>query len=458
MAIKGLSRSAFEEVMAAYVRPSDAIDSFEHLVGRGQQLESIEEAIVSPGKHIFIYGDRGAGKTSLAQTIAYAHNPSASAPVLVACGKKTTFSSIVFDIANQLVGRSRFLIAEKSRTSGRQLSIGPFSGIGGSVNGSSTEKMTERQIDVVDLNAATALLSEAATIRGGRSIVVIDEFENLPSLEDRQLFAELIKQLSDRKVPVTLVFCGIGKSLEDLLQGHGSSDRYLHEEKLPTPPLNFGQQWEIVDAAATKLGLTVNSDSRLRIAQVSDGFPHYVHLICEKLFWRAFRAEEEIDELTPEDYMAAVQAALNSVEARLRAAYDLAVKKDLDQYQEVLWAVADHYELTRNTQSIYSNSYERIMEERGRTPLTQKTFMARLTALKSPSHGAILTGERRGWIRFSENLIRGYVRLVAESSGVRLALEHEPAPPPKVLTANAGRRGIDPAAPTRSYGSWGRGI
>ena len=312
---------------------------------------------------------------------------------------------------------------------------------------------------MVDLNAATALLREAAITRGGsRSIVVIDEFENLPTLEDRQLFAELIKQLSDRKVPITLVFCGIGKSLEDLLQGHGSSDRYLHEEKLPTPPLNFGQQWEIVDAAASKLGLTVNSDSRLRIAQVSDGFPHYVHLICEKLFWRAFRAEEDVEELSPEDYIGAIQTALNSVEARLRAAYDIAVKKDLDQYQEVLWAVADHYELSRNTQSIYSNSYERIMEARNRTPLTQKTFMTRVTSLKSSRHGSILTGDRRGWVRFSENLIRGYVRLVAEASGVRLALEHEPAPQPKLLTANTGRQGIDPAAPRRSYGSWGKGM
>jgi energy-coupling factor transporter ATP-binding protein EcfA2 len=458
MAIKGLTRSEFEAVMAAYVRPSDAIDSFEHLVGRGPQLERIEEAVVSPGKHVFIYGDRGAGKTSLAQTIAHAHNPSSSTPVLVACGKKTTFSSIVYDVAAQLVGRSRFSVAETSRAQTVQLSLGPFSGISSAISGGATEKLSERLIDVVDLNAASALLSEAANFRGGRSIVVIDEFENLPALEDRQLFAELIKQLSDRKVPVTLVFCGIGKSLDDLLHGHASSHRYLHEEKLPTPPLNFGQQWEIVDAAAARLGLSVNSDSRLRIAQVSDGFPHYVHLICEKLFWRAFRADEEIEELSPEDYMAAVQTALNSVEARLRAAYDLAVKKDLDQYQEVLWAVADHYELSRNTQSIYSNSYERIMEARGRTPLAQKTFMTRLTALKSPRHGSILTGDRRGWIRFSENLIRGYVRLVAEASGVRLALEHEPAPPPKVLTANTGRRGIDPAAPRRSYGSWGKGI
>lgn len=454
MAIKGLSKAEFEEVMRAYVRPSDPIDSFEHLVGRDRQLESIEEAVNSPGKHVFIYGDRGAGKTSLAQTIAHEHNPASTTPVLVACGQKTTFATIIHDIAAQLVGRSRYVVTEGSRTIGGQVAAGKIASMSGSV----ATKVTERSIDVIDLNAATALLQEAAVQRGGRSIVVIDEFENLPSAEDRQLFAELIKQLSDRKVQVTLVFCGIGKSLDDLLQGHGSSHRYLHEVQLPTPPLNIGQRWEIVDTAAGQLGITVNEDSRLRIAQVSDGFPHYVHLICEKLFWIAFRADEEIDELTPVDYMEAVHNALGSVEARLRAAYDQAVKKDLDQYQEILWAVADHYELIRNTQSIYTNSYHRIMELRGRPPLPQKVFMARMNALKSKSHGSILASDRRGWIRFSENLIRGYVRLVAEGNGVRLALEHEPASRPRALTVGAGRRGIDPAAPRRHYGAWGKGL
>lgn len=453
MAIRGLAKAQFEEIMRTYVRPSDPIDSYEHLVGRDKQRDSIEEAINSPGKHIFIYGDRGAGKTSLAQTIAHEHNPSASAPVLVACGQKTTFSSIVQDVAAQLVGRSRYLITEGSRTTSGQFGAGGFG-----VNTTQSGKVSERQLEAIDLNSATALLQEAAVHRGGRSLVVVDEFENLPSVEDRQLFAELVKQLSDRKVQVTLVFCGIGKSLDDLLLGHASSHRYVHEVKLPTPPLNVGQRWEIIDTAAARLGLTVNEDSRLRIAQVSDGFPHYVHLICEKLFWLAYREEAEVDELTPAHYMEAVQNALRNVEARLRNAYDKAVKKDLDQYQEVLWAVADHYELERNAQSIYTNSYERIMSDLGRTPVSQKTFMTRVNALKGKGHGAILSSGRRGWVMFSENLIRGYVRLVAEGSGVRLALEHEPAPAPKALTVGPHRRGIDPAAPRRNYGSWGKGL
>ena len=108
--------------------------------------------------------------------------------------------------------------------------------------------------------------------------------------------------------------------------------------------------------------------------------------------------------------------------------------KERDDFQEVLWAVADHFELERNIHSIYANSYERLMLEMGRTPAPEKEFAARIAALRGKSHGSILTSTRRGWVRFTENLIRGYVRLVAESSGVKLALEHEPGPDPKVLT------------------------
>jgi uncharacterized protein len=446
MAIAGVDKTKFEEVLRQYVRPSSPIDTFEHLVGRTQQRDSIEEAINSPGKHIFIYGDRGAGKTSLAQTVAFEHNPATTAPVLVACGRQTTFQSIIADIAHQLVGRRRLASEEQSKSSGLQ-----FYGL----SGSSATKSNERPLSPSDLNAATGLLQECAS--GERHIVVIDEFENLPTDEDRHLFAELVKQLSDRRVPLTLVFCGIGRSLNDLLLGHASSHRYLHEVPLPTPPLNFGGCWQIIDAAAEALGLEVNDDSRLRIAQVSDGFPHYVHLLCEKLLWTAFRTDETVRVLAPEHYMLAVRGALEGVEARLRSAYELAVKKDVDQYEEVLWAVADHYELDRNIGSIYANSYVRIMQDRGRAPIDQTTFTSRIASLRQNGHGSILSASRRGWVKFTENLLRGYVRLRAESVGVRLALEHEPAPAPKTLTVGRGRVGIDPAFPRRSYPSWGKG-
>ena len=444
MALTDLDKMQFTTILREYVRPSEPIDSFEHLVGRSKHRDGIEEAIYSGGKHIFIYGDRGAGKTSLAQTIAFEHNPSSHVPVLVACGRNTAFSSIVKEIATQLSGRSRLVATETSASgSVSVLGLGANAGV----------KTSERTLDALDLNMAAGLIQESLSARQGTTLVVIDEFENLPSSDDRALFAALAKQLSDRKIPVKLVFCGIGKSLTDLLQGHGSSDRYLHETQLPTPPLNFGGCWQIIDSAATALGLTLNDDSRLRIAQVSDGFPHYVHLICEKLFWLAFRRDEIIVELTPAHYIEAVGEALHGVEARLRNAYEKAVMKEHDQFQEILWAIADHFELERNIHSVYANSYERIMSEIGRPPATEKEFAERITALKTKAHGAILTSTRRGWVKFSENLIRGYVRLVAESNGIRLALEHEPGPDPKVLTVGNKRETHRTSVfPGRHYG------
>lgn len=198
--------------------------------------------------------------------------------------------------------------------------------------------------------------------------------------------------------------------------------------------------------------MTLNDDSRLRIAQVSDGFPHYVHLVGQKIFWGAFRSPELVTELSPEDYMEAVREALGSVESRLRSAYDIATKKDQDTYQEVLWAVADHFELERNNRRVYNESYLRVMNDVKRPPLSFDEFQTRLTNMKSARHGAILKSERRGWIRFSENLLLGYVRLVAESKGVRLALEHERGPEPKAITASARSTGIDPTYPRSSYG------
>lgn len=447
MAIRGLSQQKFEEIIAEYIRPSAPIDSFEHLFDRAPQLQKIEEAFNSPGRHVFIYGDRGAGKTSLAQTAAFRHHPSVGEPVLTACGRSTSFASIVRDVVMRLVGRSELNTVDCTIS-------GDVSALGVKAAASLTEK--QRSVDGLDLNGAASAIKEAAGKRAGKSVIVIDEFENLGSVEDRHLFAELIKQLSDRRANVSLIFCGIGKSLDDLLQGHNSAHRYIEEVKVPSPPLTFSGRWEIINSACKALNLDINDDSRLRIAQVSDGFPHYIHLICQKLFWAAFRANEEIDYLTPEHYVDAVREALGSVESRLRSAYDQATKKENDTYQEVLWAVADHFELERNNRRIYDESYQRVIHAVGREPLSFELFQKHLASLKSAGHGKILASDRRGWIKFSENLIRGYVRLVAESHGVRLALEHEPAPEPKQLTASARGQGVDPIFPRRRYGSWGR--
>ena len=408
------SQEQFERALRTFVRPSTPIQSFEYLIDRSPQLNQIEEAIVSPGRHVFIYGDRGAGKTSLAQTVAYLHQSSFASPVFCACGRQTGFASIVTDVVEQLLRRSKSTAFEMTRDVGV---------VGGIFAAKVSMKEAPRVLSgPVDLNLAATMLKEAAERREGRSIVVVDEFENLASIDDRQLFSELIKQLSDRGAPLAFIFCGVGQSINELLEGHSSSHRYLEGVRLPTPPLSFEGRDALVRMAADGFGVEVDDDVLLRISRVSDGFPHYIHLLCQKMFWAAHRAEEAVEVIDLRFYRQAVTEAIESVEAHLRLSYDNAVKKDRDEYREILWSIADHFDLQRNVRRIYDESYVRIMESRGRIPLDLAQFQIRLTSLRSARHGSILCSERRYWIGFREAMMRGFVRLMAEADGVAIAL------------------------------------
>ena len=66
--------------MGRVLSPARAIDSPELLKGRDEQLQEIRRARYQGGRQIFIYGYRGVGQTSLAQTAAHQHQ-SAADPV-----------------------------------------------------------------------------------------------------------------------------------------------------------------------------------------------------------------------------------------------------------------------------------------------------------------------------------------------------------------------------------------
>lgn len=97
--IRGFDRDRFVGVLHTYLSPTSPVQSREHLFGRNKQLQMIQQARCAPGRSVFVYGDRGVGKTSLAQTVAYSHQASAYDPVLLACSPDTTFGSLVAEIS-----------------------------------------------------------------------------------------------------------------------------------------------------------------------------------------------------------------------------------------------------------------------------------------------------------------------------------------------------------------------
>jgi len=208
------------------------------------------------------------------------------------------------------------------------------------------------------------------------------------------------------------------------MEAHESADRYFHTVGLGRLP--WEARFEIVNFAAEQLGIEIDDDTLYRIARISDGFPHYVHFVSEKLFWRVYRARNG-GVVNGELFGLAMSDAAAGMEMRLKRPYDIATRKYRDDYEYILWAAADGHELHRRSTDIFA-SYMRITNGRLDNPLDRGHFNQRLNSLKQPSHASILSGTRQGWYEFAEKMIRGYVRLRAEQEGLVLEADHPAVP------------------------------
>ena len=411
------SEHDFGELLGKVLSPSQPLQSEEYLRGRTNQLIGIKQALHSPGRHVLIHGFRGVGKSSLAQTAAYAISRGGD-PIIVACDSKSTFASVVSDVVDEATNKHPF-VAEKIKETRVGLSTFILN-----ADYKETKRDSKSPNPPASVNEAVRYIQSICDVERFRPVIVIDEFDQLKDKEEQRHFTSFIKQVSDKHVPAKFIFCGIGDSVEAIMSAHESADRYFHTVALGQLP--WEARFEIIDAAADALGIEIDTDSVIRIARISDGFPHYVHFISEKLFWKVFGARNQ-GTVTPELFGEAMLAASSSMDVRLKGPYETATQKYHGDYEEVLWAAADGHELQKRSSDIH-HSYLRIMNLRGKKPLERTHFNQRLNSLKQRSHGCILTGTRQGWYEFTEKMIRGYVRLRAEQQGVVLEADHPVAP------------------------------
>lgn len=416
MAIGSHSKDEFGKKLGVILSASHPIQSVEQLKGRDSELKNIGEALYAPGRHIFIYGDRGVGKSSLAATAAFQYQSSDAQPIFVSGSTNDTFATIIANIACQALSKSRTETIKKTKSLGFELR--------GLKIGWNTE---HGHLDIANqirsVGDAVELLKQIADQYAEKPVVVIDEFDTIKDVDQRNLFASLLKQLGDRMVNLKFIFTGIGKSLDELLGAHSSAYRQLETVELPR--LGWDARREIVLSAADAFGLNVDNDVNFRIAAVSDGFPYYVHVITEKMLWQAFDDEVAVTELDWEHFHRGLMAAILSINAELRRPYERAVLQRPEEFEDVVWATADREDLFRSLNDMYE-SYQVVAVKRTRqSPFDRKKFTDQVRRLKDKGYGEILQQEqgRPGWYSYREKMLRGYVRMQAEAHGVELTGE-----------------------------------
>ena len=368
-------------------RPAAPIDRRALFSGRTRQLGDLFGVVEQPGQHAVVFGERGVGKTSL---VTVAAETLAAAGVVTArttCDRSDDFETVW-----------RKALDEIQLTGSK-----PAIGFGGEPR---------------ELRApASRLLGEDATpndvkrafqaLAGGRRVAVfIDEFDRLPSGDDRLLFADTIKTLSDALPQSTVVLVGVADDVEQLVAEHESIERALVQVHMPR--MTHEELAEIVTSGMERARMTIARDAVDTIARLAQGLPHYAHLLGQ------ISARIALDDVRTSvrlsDVREGVEEAIEKTQQTVRETYRRATEENGDAlYPKVVLACAlaeaDEYgffgvaDVRMGGDGVDASSY--------------------LDALADPGHGNLL--QRRGVAqpryRFVNPLLQPYVLMRGLAQG-----------------------------------------
>ena len=302
--------------------PSSTIKLETFLVGRDAELRRIVGHLSTPGGHVVIFGDRGVGKSSLANVVAQ--------HFVERFGKENVFR-------HRCSPRDRFvdILAMPLMATGIQVDTTEISGaheqsgkaeigvVVAKADISSKRTSTEKK---VPSHVASLPSWVVRTIGTRRALLVIDEVDLLNEQTVVSDLAVLIKHLSDDDSPFKLCLVGVARTVGDLLAGHASALRSLTELKLRR--LNDGELREIIQDGANRLSLRFSDEVVSEIVNVSTGYPYFTHLIALKC------AEEAISEkrlrIDPSHIHIALKLAAENAESSLRINYFEAINSQQD--------------------------------------------------------------------------------------------------------------------------------
>ena len=240
--------------------PSAPISSKDQFKGRGKQVRDVIESLFEPGQHAVIFGERGVGKTSLANIIPTVLSKSQMAVVKVNCNRSDDFKSIWTKALEKLP----YIFTENS------VGFKP-----------------DNKEEIINLSKLIPQKDKITTTDIGilfakfdlTTLFIFDEFDTISSDRIYSKFADLVKELSDEKSNVKIIFVGIANNVTDLIGEHPSIERCLKQVKL-LRMLN-DDLIEIVQNGYNSIGITCSEIFQDRIVKLSSGFPHYTHLLSK---------------------------------------------------------------------------------------------------------------------------------------------------------------------------------
>ena len=188
--LNSVDRIEFTKHLYEVLNPSVPVDSIELLFGREKELEDIEYSLHARGRHCFIYGDRGIGKSSLAHTVATQLQSSEKRHLRAECHPNSTFVSVINSLVSYANKQSPLHKIEKHSKSSAKLS-------GFSYEQGEKTLIAHSLSSTATVDEALDLFRDIATTYSENTIAVVDEFDAITDQKELSKFGEFLKYLGD---------------------------------------------------------------------------------------------------------------------------------------------------------------------------------------------------------------------------------------------------------------------
>jgi Cdc6-like AAA superfamily ATPase len=281
--------------------PGAPINQYNLFAGRMELVKDVVRGINQRGQHVILYGERGVGKTSLANIMKEVLEKGVTV-VKVNCDTQDGFDSIWQKVLREIV-----LITHSKGMGFVQPETKHFVTLDSFITGTN-------EIHPEDIRYLLEMFQ-------GILIIIIDEVDRIDDKKTIALMADTIKTLSDHSVKTTIILVGVADSVDELIAEHLSIERNLVQVRMPR--MSISELEEILDKGFQRLNISIAEKAKKRIVHLSQGLPHYTHLLglhsAEIVIENSY---PEINELVVDE---AIKKAISKTQQTIIGAYNRAI-------------------------------------------------------------------------------------------------------------------------------------
>lgn len=367
--------------------PHSPIDEQQFFAGRWPMIESLGDTVFQKGQHAIVYGERGVGKTSLANIIQNRIFSKSKRYKIIKrnCTKQSKFKTIWEQLFDDM------FVDDGAVPLSSELGNSPGA------------YQVYKAIDRFPANM--------------RPVFIIDEYDRIRDRATHVKMADTIKYLSDEGIDTTVVIIGVAESVRQLFGGHPSIERNVRQIRMPI--MTEDELREIFSTRLRQLSMEMDSRTIQLIVRLSQGLPGYTHLLGQNALRVAIsRHSTSVDDsVMPE----AMSKTITACDERVHTLYENAVRslKPSNLYKQVLLAcgMADFNERGYFTAKSVIEPLSKVLHR----PCGFEVFDRHLREFCSPDRGEVLTrvGRPKTYeYKFRDALLRPFAVIKGVTDGL----------------------------------------